>query len=260
MPAVLTLRRFHDAASARLPSPAHQRHNHVVQIFDQQPTISYSCGYCQRDVTVSIAWRSLERANGAHVAVCGNCHQMSVFNVGDVAGQAVRPDGASDQFRYTTASGQVPQPALTEYPENIVPSAVGRRFRDAQRAMQRELWEQAISTARTAVQVMARLEEVKRGTLYQEIERLIEKRGTELQELVKQMAHQIRDAGNEALHPDDPNWAPTQKEAEEALTFLRATIEWLYAMPARLKQAEEEAAAEGEQAEGGEEKAGEAPA
>jgi hypothetical protein len=134
---------------------------------------------------------------------------------------------------------QEPAPRLVEYPADVVPEPVARRHRDVQRAMQRELWEQAIGTARTGVQVMARLEDVKRGTLYQEIERLIDKRGADLPELVKAMAHRVRDAGNDSLHPDDPDWEPSREEAAEALALLEAVIEWLYAMPARLKNADD---------------------
>jgi len=167
---------------------------------------------------------------------------MSVFNLGNSVGSSMRSDGAGDNYRELDV--QIPAPSLIEYSTAIVPEPVGRRYRDAQRAMERGLWEQAISTARTGVQVMARLEEVKRGTLKQEIERLIEKRGDQLPELVKQMAHRIRDVGNDALHPDDPSWQPTEVEAREAIELLGATIEWLYAMPARLKEAEEAAESE----------------
>jgi hypothetical protein len=207
-----------------------------MRLYDQQAEISYSCGWCQRDVTVAIPWRWLQEDVGSVVAVCSNCRKASLFSMGPKMGTATRPDGMGDTVR--DVIDQVPMPAVNEYSTQIVPEPVARRYRDAQRAMQRELWEQAISTARTAVQVMARLEDVKRGRLYDEIERLIEKRGDELPELVKKMAHRIRDSGNEALHPDDPNWQPNAEEAKEALALLQAIIEWLYAMPGRLKRAE----------------------
>jgi Domain of unknown function (DUF4145) len=208
----------------------------AMRVYEQQGEMSYQCGACQRDVTVAVSWRWFEEAAGALAAVCSNCRTVSVFNVGSKLGQMMRPDGGHDMAR--EVKSQLPSPSLSEYSTEIVPEPVARRYRDAQRAMQRELWEQAISTARTAVQVMARLEDVKRGRLYDEIERLIEKRGDELPELVKKMAHQIRDSGNDALHPDDPNWQPTEEEAKEALALLQAVIEWLYAMPARLKRPE----------------------
>lgn len=85
---------------------------------------------------------------------------------------------------------------------------------------------------------MARREDVKHGTLYSEIEQLIDKRGQQLPELIRRIAHRIRDAGNEALHPDDPDWSPTEQEAVEAIALLEATIEWLYALPARLEETE----------------------
>lgn len=189
----------------------------------------------------------MQEDTGAACAVCSNCRTTTLFNLSPRITTGLRPDGVNDALR--NVKRQDPPPALREYPAQAVPEPIARRFRDTQRAMQRELWEQAISTARTAVQVMARLEGVERGTLYQEIERLIDKRGAELPELVKTMAHKIRDAGNDALHPDDPEWEPSREEAQEALSLLQAVIEWLYAMPSRLKAPDEDAPA-GELAEG----------
>ena len=207
-----------------------------VQLFDEQPYVSYTCGYCDRDVTVPIVWRWLQSDRAALGAICSHCRQATVFNLGGRIGSRQRSDGPNDAYRDVGA--QVPQPSLTEYPSADVPESVARRFREAQKALRLELWEQAISSARTGVQVMARLEEVDRGTLYQEIERLIEKRGDQLPELIREMAHRIRGAGNDAVHPDDPEWSPTREEAVEALAFLEAVIEWLYAIPARLAATE----------------------
>jgi Domain of unknown function (DUF4145) len=207
-----------------------------VHLFDHQPDASYTCGYCDRDVTVPIVWQWLQNDRAALGVICSHCRQATVFNLSIVIGTMLRPDGPSDTYRNVTT--QVPQPSLIEYPSPDVPESVARRFRDAQKALRLELWEQAISSARTGVQVMARLEGVDRGTLYQEIERLIEKRGDQLPGLIREMAHRIRGAGNDAVHPDDPEWSPTREEAVEALAFLEAVIEWLYAIPARLAATE----------------------
>jgi hypothetical protein len=139
-----------------------------------------------------------------------------------------------DYFRL--ARRQFPEPQLISHDATVVSESVGRRHREAQRAFHAQLWEQTITTARTAVQVMARLEDVKRGNLREEIDGLIAKRGPELAELVRAMAHRVRDAGNDAAHPDDPLWHPTEAEAREALAFLTATMDWLYVLPARLRQ------------------------
>lgn len=154
-----------------------------------------------------------------------------------------RPDGRDDRARAVLE--QLPEPKIDSFPAGVVPEPIARRYEAAQKAANAGLWEQAIGTTRTAVQTMCRLEDVQRGRLVDEIDRLLDKKGSELPVLVRAMAHRIRDAGNDVLHPDDPSWEPTQEEADEAIQFLRAVLEWLYAMPARLRQAEEAAADEG---------------
>jgi hypothetical protein len=215
----------------------------VLEIqFENDPAISYQCGHCARQVATTVVWREANDAFATLAAVCPSCRKASLFSLEPREGVTQRPDGQNDYPR--RVKDQQPRPPLVTYPSDIVPAPVGRRYVDAQKALQAGLWEQAILTSRTAVQVMARLEGVKRGTLAKEIELLVEKRGDELAQLVRSLAHRIRDAGNDAAHPDDPDWAPTQEEAKEALTFLQALIEWLYALPAELRRAEElEAAA-----------------
>lgn len=170
------------------------------------------------------------------MAFCSHCDRPTLFELGEQKGILNRPDGVSDHYRLVTA--QFPETGIVEYDSSLIPEPIARRHRDAQRSLRLGLWEQAISTARTAVQVMARREDVKHGTLYSEIEQLIDKRGQQLPELIRRIAHRIRDAGNEALHPDDPDWSPTEQEAVEAIALLEATIEWLYALPARLEETE----------------------
>jgi hypothetical protein len=214
--------------------------------FETYEPVAYQCGHCDREVATSVLWRSGDTARMFQAATCPSCRGATLFTLGPRPGSGQsRPDGTSDYLRQVI--DQQPKPKLHTYAPDVVPEAVGRRYVDAQKAIQATLWEQAIVTSRTAVQVMARLEDVKRGTLAKEIELLVEKRGSELSDLVRSLAHRIRDAGNDAAHPDDPNWAPTREEAEEALTFLQALIEWLYALPARLRVAEaaEVAAADG---------------
>jgi len=206
-------------------------------VFDEFP-ISYRCGRCGASPTVAPSREFKLRDSSVVVVVCGDCGGPTMITAGVLSSSTVkRPDGQSHRFRDVVE--QIPSPSIDVYPQGVVPPAVARRYEDAQKAMNAGLWEQAIGTARTAVQVMCRLEDVKRGRLVDEIERLLEKKGAELPELVKSMAHRIRDGGNDVLHPSDLDWTPTSEEAEESLQLLRAVIEWLYAMPARLREAEE---------------------
>lgn len=205
--------------------------------FENDPRIAYVCGHCGRDVATDVRWRQADAGVAYLSAICPGCGAASLFTLDSRGGGAVRPNGTNDYPRRLI--DQQPRPRIHTYSSEIVPEPVGRRYVDAQKAMQAGLWEQAIVTSRTAVQVMARLEEVPHGVLAKEIEALVEKRGTELADLVRSLAHRIRDAGNEAAHPDDPAWAPTKEEAEEALVFLQALIEWLYALPERLRKAED---------------------
>ena len=207
-----------------------------MYLFEQDPNISYGCGQCGREVATAVSWRAANSKVGTVIAICPQCAKPSVFTLGSRGSTAHRPDGQIDYPRNVV--DQQPRPQLIAYSSDIVPDAVGRRYVDAQKAIQAGLWEQAIVTARTAVQVMARLEDVQRGSLASEIELLVEKRGNQLASLVRSMAHHIRDAGNDAAHPDDPDWTPTEQEAAEALVFLQALIEWLYALPSRLTIAE----------------------
>ncbi len=206
-----------------------------MRIFDGF-AVSYRCGRCGASPTVEPSTVFTLGVDSILVVVCGECHRPTMITAGELLTNALRPDGQSKYFRDLLE--QLPEPSIDTYPDGVVPAPVAKRYEDAQKARNAGLWEQAISTTRTAVQIMCRLEDVKRGRLVDEIDLLLEKKGSELPELVKSMAHRIRDAGNDALHPDDPAWTPSVEEADEAIQFLRAILEWLYAMPARLKHAE----------------------
>jgi hypothetical protein len=206
-----------------------------VQIFDGYP-VQFQCGRCGATPTTAPSSEFKLTTESVLVVVCGGCNLPTMIRASAHRATITRPDGMSDQYRDPLE--QIPQPTIESFDAGVVPEPIARRYADAQRARNAGLWEQAIGTSRTAVQTMCRLEDVKRGRLVDEIDRLLEKKGSELPGLVKTMAHRIRDAGNDALHPDDPAWTPTREEADEAIQFLKAILEWLYAMPARLRLAE----------------------
>lgn len=207
-----------------------------MEIFDGFP-VRFLCGRCGASPTSPPSVEFKHHKGSVLVVICGDCQRPTLIHAGENLGPVTRPDGASSLFR--SVIEQIPTPLIESFDDGVVPEPVARRYAEAQKSRNAGLWEQAIGTSRTAVQVMCRMEGIKPGRLVTEIDALLEKKGSELPELVRAMAHKIRDAGNDVLHPDDPEWTPTEEEADEAIQFLKAVLEWLYAMPARLRNAED---------------------
>ena len=122
---------------------------------------------------------------------------------------------------------------LTTYPEHW-PEAVGRHWVQAHRSLTSENWDAAADMARSSMQAALREQGAKGKRLVDEIDDLAAK-GT-LPPLMKDWAHEVRELGNESAHPEPHDAKGTDpKDARDIVNFLDYLTEYLYDLPARIK-------------------------
>ena len=118
-----------------------------------------------------------------------------------------------------------------KYPD-YWPANVGRFWLQAKRNLSDENWDAAALMARSSLQAALRHANAKGKNLKQEIDSLAE-HGL-LPPMMKNWAHNLRELGNDAAHPD-ADAKPTQaNDASDIVYFLDFLLEYLYDLPRRI--------------------------
>jgi len=113
---------------------------------------------------------------------------------------------------------------IVRYPE--VPSNINNTFEEVQRAFNAKAIHLAGAGCRKVLDLIFKDKNIPGNNLFEKIE------NSELPEIVKDWAHNIRLLGNILIH-EDVNFTP--EEVEEIFEFTKIIIEYIYVLPTRAK-------------------------
>lgn len=129
---------------------------------------------------------------------------------------------------------QMPWPrSTTRYPKHW-PADVGRYWMQAQRSLEADNWDAAGLMARSAIQLLLRHEEASGRSLKDEIDDLAKK--GELPPIVQDWAHDVRILGNSIAHPKPGQDGVSEKDARDAVKFLRVLLTLMDDLPEEIKE------------------------
>jgi hypothetical protein len=117
-----------------------------------------------------------------------------------------------------------------------IPSDVAQGFQEALRCQWVKALGATVLMCRRSVQVSCDLENALGNDLFKQIDDLASKQ--RITETLKNMAHRIRLLGKKGAHGDysDIDATITDKDANDALTFMRHYLDHVYVLPARLAE------------------------
>lgn len=155
---------------------------------------------------------------------CGNCSNY-VLVFWSASQYGIGKDFLHD-YRY------LPYPlTLSEAPE-FWPKDVQRYWIQANRNLKDENWDAATAMARSALQLALRNKNAKGGSLKKEIEDLASQ-GV-LPPLMKDWSDNVRELGNDAVHPKPNQNATSPEDATDIVRFLDFLLEYLYTLPKQI--------------------------
>jgi hypothetical protein len=157
---------------------------------------------------------------------CGNCagYVMVLWSASEFG----RPGRGLHGFHV------LPWPLrINDYPEHWT-ETVGRYWIQAHRSAKDENWDAASMTARSALQVALREQGAQAKSLKGEIDILAAK-GI-LPPHMKDWAHELRELGNEAAHPDQATAKAEPKDVLDVIEFLDFLLQYLYDLPYAIKE------------------------
>jgi len=199
------------------------------------PIAKFLCPYCRINKTLELSAVSLQEfkapghAFGQCVFQCKNCEKLSVFEV------ECKTPGADiknfllhkrDITPYLKVINTYP-PLKTEFiAYEEVPESINKAFVEAQKAFKAGAINLAGGGCRKVLDLIFKDKNIPGNNLFEKIE------NSELPEIVKDWAHNIRLLGNILIH-EDVNLTP--EEVEEIFEFTKIIIEYIYVLPTRAK-------------------------
>jgi hypothetical protein len=117
-----------------------------------------------------------------------------------------------------------------EYPD--VPDAIASAAREAHQALAALAPRASVMMARTTVESTAKDKGITRGNLQAKIDRLYT--DGRISEDMKEAAHEVRFAGNEAAHGDILAESISVEDAQEIVDLMDAILERVYEGPAKV--------------------------
>jgi Domain of unknown function (DUF4145) len=117
---------------------------------------------------------------------------------------------------------------VTSFPDHW-PKDVGRYWLQARRSLDGKNWDAAVLMARSAVQLVARLQNAAGKNLKEEIDDLT-KKGL-LPPVMREWSHEVRALGNDSAHPTPGDEGPTAKDARDIVDFLGMLLTMVYNLP-----------------------------
>jgi Domain of unknown function (DUF4145) len=128
----------------------------------------------------------------------------------------------------------VPWPReVTGFPDHW-PKDVGRYWLQARRSLDGKNWDAAVLMARSAIQLVARLQNATGKNLKEEINALAGK-GL-LPPVMQEWSHEVRALGNDSAHPTPGDEGPTSKDARDIVDFLSMLLTMVYNLPHEIEQ------------------------
>lgn len=117
------------------------------------------------------------------------------------------------------------------YPD--VPQQIGEAASEAHACLSVQAHRGAVALARAVVEATAKDQGITRGPLVAKIDEMHEQ-GL-IREITRQLAHEIREGGNEIAHGDLGDEPMPQEDAEAIITLMDQILEEVYQGPARMQ-------------------------
>ncbi|MBU0477048.1 DUF4145 domain-containing protein [bacterium] len=205
----------------------------IGQLGDKLEFYKITCPFCLEEGNFKVAFHAeKQKPNSSKVLnfdtlECGNCKGY-VMVLWSASEHGSGPNHSLYDYRV------LPWPLkFTKYPEHW-PEQIGRYWLQAKKNLVDENWDAAVVMARTALQIALRDNKAKGSNLKQEIEDLSIK-GI-LPPTMKEWADNVRELGNESVHPE-PKQAPTDHlDAKDIIRFLDFLLEYLYTLPYKIRE------------------------
>jgi len=201
-----------------------------------------TCPFCMEKGNFKIAFHTEKKKPNSDKKLnfdtlqCGNCggYVMVLWSASEFA----RGSQGIHGFRV------LPWPMkYEEYPE-FWPDAIGRYWIQAKRNISDENWDAAAVMARSALQAALRHREADGSNLKQEIDDLASK-GI-LPPIMKDWSTHVRELGNESAHPKPEQKKTDPQDARDIVRFLDYLLQYLYALPHKIKEYRERGSANGD--------------
>jgi len=118
--------------------------------------------------------------------------------------------------------------------EEVIPAEIRTAFQEALRCRWIKAYQATVLTCRRALQVSCDREQAQGKDLFTQIDDLAAKQ--RITEPLKKMAHRIRLLGKRGAHGDYSDIDATigEKDADDAITFMRHYLDHVYVLPAKL--------------------------
>ena len=158
---------------------------------------------------------------------CINCANLTMVFW---SGRGRGPDNFYGLHDFST----LPPPLVTtRFPDHWPPD-VGRYWLQARRSLEGMNWDAAALMARSAIQLVARLQNATGRNLKEQIDDLA-KRGVLLPSM-QEWSHEVRELGNDSAHPTPGATGPTSKDAQDIVRFLTMLLTMIYNLPHEIAQ------------------------
>jgi hypothetical protein len=128
----------------------------------------------------------------------------------------------------------VPWPRQTTTFPSHWPNDVGRYWLQARRSLDGKNLDAAVLMARSAIQLVARLQNAAGKNLKEEIDNLAQK-GL-LPPVMHEWSHEVRALGNDSAHPTPGNEGPAATDAHDIVDFLGMLLTMVYNLPHEIRQ------------------------
>jgi hypothetical protein len=179
-----------------------------------------SCGFCNERGNFEPVHHE-ERKNAAGKTL--NYDTFKCTTCGNLTMVFWSASSSLHDYRAVPSSRQV-----TGFPDHW-PKDVGRYWMQARRNLDGQNWDAAVLMARSAVQLIARLQNAAGRNLKEEIDDLA-KKGL-LPPVMQEWSHEVRALGNDSAHPTPGDEGPSAKDARDIVDFLGMLLTMVYNLP-----------------------------
>lgn len=208
---------------------------------------SRTCWYCRNDAHMtrigeSFRPRGVERGRTWLIAArCDACFRPNIAEF-EVDGSSVASNESSQKAFSTGVFDADDHPKLQRIdwqPKNVVvkavedvPEGIDEAAGEAIATLAIGAYKASVLMCRAVIEATAKAHEINKGSLYEKITKLEEKRV--ITPATADAAHEVRHIGNDMAHGDFATTSVTEAEASEVVEITEAMLAEVYQRPARI--------------------------
>jgi hypothetical protein len=184
--------------------------------------------------SVTPFFRETQANKDFRVVAAARCEACRKFILGIIK-IVVTPGRMLNQYvSFRELEAYYPLRTPAHYDANEVPDPVRLDFSEALRCHWVKAWKATVLMCRRSLQTSCDMEKATGNDLFKQIDALAQSQ--RITEPLKKMAHRIRLLGKKGAHGDysDIDDTITEKDADDAITFMRHYLEHVYVLPAKL--------------------------